>query len=199
MSTQTATRARLPLQELTNPRHVVTTRGVQIEVRYYTRAYVRVGGFVFRHHSKVLQILPDVVSGLQWLRSYNLAVDWKEWYADVQQGLTSYRLSFDDSRHSTKLQFQAASKLDHLSTVPSTSKVSLVGSPTPPAKENPDLHPSTRAKRDAKTLDESKLKDGITDAECSNMAIEYIPLPKLKREIPRAYLTGNQVFLCCMP
>ena len=31
------------------------------------------------------------------------------------------------------------------------------------------------------------------------MEIEYISLPKLKREIPRADLTGDQVFLCCMP
>ena len=31
------------------------------------------------------------------------------------------------------------------------------------------------------------------------MEIEYIPLPKLKREIRRSDLTGDQVFLCCMP
>ena len=31
------------------------------------------------------------------------------------------------------------------------------------------------------------------------MRIEYISLPKLKREIRRADLTGDQVFLCCMP
>ena len=31
------------------------------------------------------------------------------------------------------------------------------------------------------------------------MEIEYISLPKLKREICRADLTGDQVFLCCMP
>ena len=31
------------------------------------------------------------------------------------------------------------------------------------------------------------------------MQIEYILLPKLKREICRADLTGAQVFLCCMP
>ena len=31
------------------------------------------------------------------------------------------------------------------------------------------------------------------------MEIEYILLPKLKREIRRADLTGVQVFLCCMP
>ena len=30
------------------------------------------------------------------------------------------------------------------------------------------------------------------------MAIEYISLPKLKREIRRADPTGDQVFLCCM-
>ena len=31
------------------------------------------------------------------------------------------------------------------------------------------------------------------------MEIEYISLPKLKREIRRADLTGDQVILCCMP
>ena len=31
------------------------------------------------------------------------------------------------------------------------------------------------------------------------MEIEYIPLPKPTREISRANLTGDQVFLCCMP
>ena len=31
------------------------------------------------------------------------------------------------------------------------------------------------------------------------MGMEYISLPKLKREIRRADLTGEQVFLCCMP
>ena len=31
------------------------------------------------------------------------------------------------------------------------------------------------------------------------MEIEYIPLPKLRREIRRADLTCDQVFLCCMP
>ena len=31
------------------------------------------------------------------------------------------------------------------------------------------------------------------------MEIEYILLPKLKRKIRRADLTGDQVFLCCMP
>ena len=31
------------------------------------------------------------------------------------------------------------------------------------------------------------------------MEIEYISLLKLKREICRADLTGDQVFLCCMP
>ena len=42
MSMQTATSASLPLYKLTNPGHVSTARGVQVEVRYYTRAYVRV-------------------------------------------------------------------------------------------------------------------------------------------------------------
>ena len=31
------------------------------------------------------------------------------------------------------------------------------------------------------------------------MEIEYHSLPKLKREIRRADLTGDQVFLCCLP
>ena len=78
MSMQTAKWARLPLYKLRNPGHVLTAGGVQVEVRYYTRAYVRVGELVFRHHFKVLEILPDVVLGLPWLRSYNPTVNWKE-------------------------------------------------------------------------------------------------------------------------
>ena len=31
------------------------------------------------------------------------------------------------------------------------------------------------------------------------MEIEYISLPKLKREIRRTDLNGDQVFLCCIP
>ena len=96
MSTQTAKRARLPLYKLRNPGHVLTAGGVQVEVGYYTRAYVRVGELVFRHHFKVLEILPDVVLGLPWLRSYNLTVNWKEQYADIQHGSNLYRLSFGD-------------------------------------------------------------------------------------------------------
>ena len=101
MSMQTAKRAQLPLYKLTNPGHVLTAGGVQVEVRYYTRAYVRVGELVFRHHFKLLEILPDVVLGLPWLRSYNPTVNWKEWYADIQHGSSPYRLSFDESRLST--------------------------------------------------------------------------------------------------
>ena len=86
MSMQTAKRAQLPLYKLRNPGHVLTAGGVQVEVRYYTRAYVRVGELVFRHHFKVLEILPDVVLGLPWLRSYNRTVNWKERYADIQHG-----------------------------------------------------------------------------------------------------------------
>ena len=67
MSMQTAKRARLPLYQLRNPGHVLTAGGVQVEVQYYTRAYVRVGELVFRRHFKVLEILPDVVLGLSWL------------------------------------------------------------------------------------------------------------------------------------
>ena len=49
--------------------------GVQAEVRCYTRAYVRIGEFVFPHHFKVLKIQPDGVLGLPWLRSHNPTVD----------------------------------------------------------------------------------------------------------------------------
>ena len=119
---------------------------------------------------------------------------------DVWHGSSSYRLSSEESRHSTQLQLQAASKLDVLSTLSSnTWKVSPVAAPTPLAKERPDLHSSTRAKSSANTFDESKTDGGITDEECRDMEIEYILLPKLKREIRRADLTGDQVFLCCVP
>ena len=40
MSMQTAKRARLPLDKLRSPGHVLTAGGVQVKVRYYTRAYV---------------------------------------------------------------------------------------------------------------------------------------------------------------
>ena len=33
------------------------------------------------------------------------------------------------------------------------------------------------AQSGADTFDESETEDGITDEECSNMEIEYIPLP----------------------
>ena len=109
-------------------------------------------------------------------------------------------MSFDESRHSTQLQFQAAWKLDLLSTLSSSiSRASPVGSPTPHANERPDLHSSTHVENDAGMFDESEAEDGINDEECSDMEIEYISLPKLKRQIPRADLTGDQVFLCCMP
>ena len=200
MSMQTAKRARLPLYKLRNPGHVLTAGGVQVEVRYYTRAYVRVGELVFRHHFKVLEILPDVVLGLPWLRSYNPTVNPKERYADIQHGSILYRLSFGESRHSTQLQFQAAPKLDLLSILSSSSsKASRVGNPAPHANEHPDLHSSTHVQRGTDMYDESETKDGITDEECSDMKIEYISLPKLKREIRRSDLTGDQVFLCCMP
>ena len=200
MSTHTAKRAQLAFYKLTKPGQVLTARGSQVEVRYYTRAYVWVGESLFRHPFKVLEILPDVLLALPWPRNYNSTVDSKKSYADARHGLASYLLSSDASRHSTQLQFQAASKLDLLSTLsPSTSNVSPVGSPTSPAKEHPDLHSWTRAKSDADTLDESEIKDGTTDEECSDMEIEYISLPKLKREIHRADFTGDQLFLCCMP
>ena len=107
MSMQTVNRAQLALYKLINPGHVVTPGGVQVQVRYYTTAYVRVREFVFRHHFKVLEILPDVVLGLPWLRSHNPTVDGKERYANVRHGSTSYRSCFDESRYSIQLQFQA--------------------------------------------------------------------------------------------
>ena len=135
MSMQTAKRARLPLYKLRNPGHVLTAGGVQVEVRYYTRAYVRVGELVFRHHVNVLEILPDVVLRLPWLQSYNPTVNWKERYADIQNGSNSYRLSFGESTHSTQPQFQAASKLDLLLILSSiASEASPVGIPTPHVK-----------------------------------------------------------------
>ena len=95
---------------------------------------------------------------------------------------------------------QAASKLDLLSPLSSrNSRASSVGSPTPPAKERPDLHSSTRAQSGGYAFHESDSEDGTTDEECSNMEIEYISLLKLKRKIRRADLTGDQVFLCCLP
>ena len=118
-----------------------------------------------------------MVLGLPWLRSYNPTVNWRERYADVQHGSSSYRLSFDEARHSTQLQFQGTSELDLLSTLSSsTSRASPVGSPTPPAKEHPDLHSSTCTQSDADTFDESETEDGITDEECSDIEIEYISL-----------------------
>ena len=157
MSMQTAKRARLPLYKLTNPGHGLTAGGVQVEVRYYTGAYVRVVELVCRHHFKVLDILPDVVLWLPWLRSYNPTVNWKERYTDVRHGSSSYRLSFNESRHSTQLRFQAALKLDLLSALSSsTSRASPVESPTQHAKEPPDLHSSTHAQSGADTFDESE-------------------------------------------
>ena len=108
-----------------------------------------------------------------------------------------YRLPFGESRHSTQLKFQAASKLDLLSILSSgSSKASLIGNPTPHAKERLDLHSSTHVQHSTDMYDESETEDCITNEECSNMEIEYILLPKLKREIRRADLTGDQVFLC---
>ena len=116
-----------------------------------------------------------------------------------QHGSSSYRLSLDESRHSTQLTFQAASKLDLVSTLSLPPERVLFKSPTPNAKECPDLHSSTRVRNSAGKFDESKTEDGITDEECSDIEIEKTSLPKIKREICRADLTGDQVFLCCMP
>ena len=135
-----------------------------------------------------------------YLPTYNPTVNWKERHADIQHGSNLYRLSFGESRHSTQLQFQAALKLDLPSILSSSSsKASPVGNPTPHAKERLDLHLSTHLQHGTDMYDESETEDGITDEECSDIEIEYISLPKLKREIRRADLTGDQVFLCCMP
>ena len=198
MSMQTAKRGRLPLYKRTNTGHVVTAGGVQVEVRYYTRTYVRVGDFVFRHHFKVLEILPEVVLGLPWLRSYNRLSTGRKSMRTYGTGQvhTDCPLTIPDIPPNCG----CSSKLDLLSTLSSsTSKASPVGSPTPPAIERPDQHSSTRAKSVADTLDESETEDAITDEQCSDMEIKYIPLPKLKREIRPVDLTGDQVFLCCMP
>ena len=144
-------------------------------------------------------VCPNLAMGFWVPLHHNPPVNWKERYADIQHGSISYRLSFGESRHSTQLQFQAASKLDLLSILSSSSsKASLVGNPTPHANEHPDLHSSTHVQRGTDMYDESETDDGITDEECSDMEIEYISLPKLKREIRRSDLTGDQVFLCCM-
>ena len=141
-----------------------------------------------------------MVTGVPWLQSLNPTVNLKERYADIQHGSSSYQLSLDESRHSTKLQSQAASKLDLLSILSSgASEASPVGYPTPHAKERLNLHLSTLVQNTADMYDESETEDGITDEECNDMQIEYISLPKLKREINRADLTGDHVFLCCMP
>ena len=59
------------------------------------------------------------------------------------------------------VQFQAASKLDLLSILSSSSsKASLVGNPTPHAKERPDLHSSTHVQHGADMYDESETEDG---------------------------------------
>ena len=138
--------------------------------------------------------------GLPWLSSYNPTINWKDRYADIQHGSNLHRLSLGESRHPTQLQFQAASKLDLLSILSSSaSKASPVGNPNPHAKKRPDLHSSIHVQHGADMYDESETEDGITDEECNDMEIEYIPLPKLQREIRRANLTGDQLFLCCMP
>ena len=82
---------------------------------------------------------------------------------------------------------------------PVPSKASPVGNPTPHAKEHLDLHSSTHIHRVTDMYNESETEDGITDEECSDMEIEYISLPKLKRGVRRSDLTGDQVFLCYMP
>ena len=170
MSMHTAKRARLPRYKLTPPGHVTTGGGVQAEVRYYTRADVRIGENVFRHDFKVLEILPDVVLSLPLLPIYNPTANWKDWYADVRHRWTSYRLSIIRSRDSTQLQFQATSKLGLLLTrSSSSSKVSAAGSPATLVKGRTYLRSSTHAKNEADTLDDFDTEDSITDEECSDM------------------------------
>ena len=70
---------------------------------------------MLRHHFEVLEIPPDVVLELPWLPSYNPIVYWRERYAYVRQGPTLYRLFFDGSRGSTRLQFQPTFNLELLS------------------------------------------------------------------------------------
>ena len=141
-----------------------------------------------------------MVLGLPRLRSYNPTVNRRKRYTDIQHGSSSYRLSYGESRHSTQLQFQAASKLDLLSILSSSaSEASPVGNHTPHAKERPDLHSPTHVQHSGDMYDESEAEDGITDEECSDMEVEYISLPKLKRQIRPADLTGDKMFLCCMP
>ena len=64
---------------------------------------------------------------------------------------------------------------------PQTSKASLVGNPTPHAKERLNLHSSTQVQHGTDMYNQSKTEDGVTDEECSDMAIEYISLPKLRK------------------
>ena len=65
----------------------------------------------------------------------------------------------------------------------SSSKASSVENPTQHAEEHLDLDSSTPIQRGTDMYNESETEDGITDEDCSDMEIEYISLPKLKREI----------------
>ena len=200
MSMQTAKRGRFPLYKLTHPRHLMTARVVQVKVGYHGGAYVGNREFVFGHHFKILEILPDVVLGLPWLGRYHSTVKGEEQYSDIRHRRTSCRLFFDGSRDSTLLQFQATSRLEVLSTLSSsTSRAATDGSPVSPAKEYADLRSSTYNKSDSDTSNDSNREDGITNDQCSDMEIEYESLPKLKWGISRAHVTADQVFLCCMP
>ena len=107
MSMQTAERGRLLIYIFTHQRHVMTAGGVQVEVRYYTRGDVLVGELELQNHFKVLEILPDVGLGFPGLQSYGPTVKRRERYADVRHGVLWYPSSFDGSRDSTQLQFQA--------------------------------------------------------------------------------------------
>ena len=109
------------------------------------------------------------------------------------------------TRDAIRLQFQLTSKLDLLSTLSSsTSKAAPGWRPAPgrrpasPAKEHQILilTQPTQRRSSVDINDDGDSDAGVTDEEFSDVEIEYISLPKLKREIRRADLTGDQVYLC---
>ena len=105
----------------------------------------------------------------------------KEQYADIQHGSNSYQLSFGESRHSTQLQFQAASKLDLLLILSSSSwKASPVGNPTPHAKERLGRHTFSTVL----TCTMSPKRKMVSPMRGAAIwSLSTFLLPKLKREI----------------
>ena len=186
-------------QGVTSPLQTHTPRTCN-DCQRCPEAYVCIEKFPFSHHFKVLEILPDVVLGLTWLQSYNPIVNWEERYADVRHPSTSYKLSLDGSKESTRLHLHATSKSSVLSTLStSTSKVAAVESPKTAVTEHLDLHISTYNKSEADAPNDFSTETGVTDEQCSNIKIQYISLPKLKQEIHRPDLTGDRMYPCCMP